>query len=366
MGQKKQRAAQRRAKQAQQREVARRQAKASRRATQVAAPREHHRGDHVPFAQWLVRTCALDDAADLRTTDQPLPSGLFEGRSLPYLAYRDAERIWGAVDDPALWRRKMPGHPTRAQVAALSDTQILAGLAERGLQLTREQVLEHIETMPPEGSAWTMAELRWLPAARVETTAQDRHFIGLAATELWSRWRGDAPPLERRLDDLADALERGLVDDDVGLVRGMLSFMRALRERLSRPGSPPNAIGGEKLPLSFWQFELLRRTEALPLKDATRALMLEVIAECDRWIEHRRGDPEDSSELIADAMGDLASLCEKLGLDDEAERRYRAALAVDPDAGELDLQLAELLERTATDPERLAEARALREATVRR
>lgn len=351
MSGKKQRAAQRQAKRRSEREVARRDAK-----TQARRTKQRAQPDRGPPSA-LTRSSSDDPALHV-----------VESKSLPYLDYREYEREWGALDEIRLWRRKMPGFSTRAEIHALSDEALLAGLAQRGLSVTREQVLAHIEAMPIEGSAWTMTRRFWIPeASRTrELSVQDRQFFGLAAVELWRRWRPDLPMLEARLDAHADAEDRFLSGDYVGRVRGLLAFMRALRERLAGPGATFDSLGGEELPVSFWMYRLFTYTRDLGQTADTRELVQEVIAEGDRWIEHRSNDPEDSSESRAEAMGDLASLCERLELYEEAERRLRAGLAVNYDAGDLDLSLADLLEREPSTPARLAEAQALRDRAEQR
>src|SRR5688500_6254278 len=96
----KRRTAPRQARRRSQREAARREAKAeARRRAQRPAPGTTSRPVHVlpnPFREW-------------RTFGGDRPLQVVEPDNLPYLEYRGMEREWGGLDEPALWRRKMPG-----------------------------------------------------------------------------------------------------------------------------------------------------------------------------------------------------------------------------------------------------------------
>ncbi|WP_272084850.1 tetratricopeptide repeat protein [Nannocystis bainbridge] len=264
----------------------------------------------------------------------------------PYLTQRERERELVVRGTPWRWRHEMPGFWTHAEVAALADDALFTGLADRGLVLSRADVLAHIARMPAGGSAWRMSRIHWLPALGSRVSAADRDFLGLAAVELWRRLRPEDPPLESLLALLADADD--LRDDDmVGCLTARLRFLAAVRGR----GGSDSAgeIGGVRLPLGEEHMRAVLM--AFRFVEAHPELVATTIAEVDPWVAHV-GDSEDS--FLARA---LAVLCNELGHHDEAERRLRAALALRPDEPATRRMLAaHLHEHAGGDRARLVEA----------
>lgn len=325
MSQQQHRSAQRRAEKRHRREVERRRART------VA----HQDG---PRAPGELRRLGPDDL---------VPSVDEETVVHPYLSHRYREREFLVRGTPRRWRREMPGFWTHAEVAALADDALFTALAERGLVVTRTEVLAHIARMPAGGSAWRMSRIYWLPAVRSRSlSAPDRDFLGLAAVELWRRLRPEAPPLESLLAILADADDLP-DDDDTGRLGGLLRFLAAARAR----GGPDSAgeVGGVRLPLGEECTRLAIR--ALGLVDDHPALAAEAIAEVEHWLG--RIDPDEDVFL----RRLLAMVCDKLGRLHEAEERLRVALAQRPDEAATRRVLAmHLYQHAGGDRARLVEA----------
>ncbi|MFY0540670.1 hypothetical protein [Nannocystis pusilla] len=265
----------------------------------------------------------------------------------PYLSHRYREREFLVRATPWLWRREMPGFWTHAEVAALADDALFTALAERGLVVSRADVLGHIARMPAGGSAWRMSRIHWVPAVRARSlSAPDRDFLGLAAVELWRRLRPDAPPLESLLALLADADD--LPDDDAtGRLGGLLRFLAAARAK----GGPDSAgeIGGVRLPLGEECVRLGIR--ALGLVDDHPELAAEAIAEVEHWLGQVDLDEDTFLRRL------LAMVCDKLGRHQEAEARLRVALAQRPDVAATRRVLAvHLHEHAGGERARLVEA----------
>ncbi|MCY0987732.1 tetratricopeptide repeat protein [Nannocystis sp. ILAH1] len=325
MSQKQHRSAQRRAEKRHRREVERRRART------VA----HQDG---PGAPGVLRRRGPDDL---------VPSVDEETVVHPYLSHRYREREFLVRGTPWRWRREMPGFWTHAEVAALADDALLGALAERGLVVSRAEVLAHIARMPAGGSAWRMSRIHWLPAVRSRSlSAPDRDFLGLAAVELWRRLRPEAPPLESLLALLADADD--LPDHDAtGRLGGLLRFLAAARAR----GGPDSAgeIGGVRLPLGEECVRLGIR--ALGLADDHPELAAEAIVEVEHWLGQVDLDDNNFLQRL------LAMICDKLGRHPEAEERLRVALAQRPDQAATRRVLAvHLHEHAGGERARLVEA----------
>ncbi|WP_422888351.1 hypothetical protein [Nannocystis pusilla] len=265
----------------------------------------------------------------------------------PYLSHRLREREFLVRGSPWLWRREMPGFWTHAEVAALADDALFAALAERGLVVSRADVLGHIARMPAGGSAWRMSRIHWLPAVRSRSlSAPDRDFLGLAAVELWRRLRPEEPPLESLLAIRADADD--LPDDDrTGRLGGLLRFLAAARARGGLDGA--GEIGGVHLPLGEECTLLAIRT--LSLATDHPELAAEVLAELEHWLGKIDRDEDPFLRRL------LGMICAKLGRHDEAEARLRLALAQRPDVAATRRMLGmHLYEHAGGDRARLVEA----------
>ncbi|PCC73700.1 Tetratricopeptide repeat-containing protein [Nannocystis exedens] len=336
MSQQQHRSAQRRAEKRHRREVERRRARTSARKEDSVRPDR-------------LRRLAGDDL---------VPSVDEETVVHPYLSHRYRERELLVRGTPWRWRREMPGFWTHAEVAALADDALFAALAERGLVVSRTDVLAHIARMPAGGSAWRMSRIHWLPAVRSRSLpAPDRDFLGLAAVELWRRLRPEDPPLESLLAILADAED--LPDDDrAGQLAGLIRFLAAVRAR----GGPDDAgeVSGVRLPLGgpYTRMVIL----AFRLVEKHPQLAADVLAEAEHWAEHTFVDEYGADRLFLGRM--LVLVCVELGREDDAERRLRALLAQFPgDPATRRLLAVQLHENPHDDRSRLVEALELWDST---
>jgi len=337
MSQKHHRGAQRRAEKRHRREVERRQARTAARKQDCASPRE----------SWHP---SVDDSS--------VPSADEETVVHPYLTQREREREFDAPATLQRWRRAMPGFWTHAEVAALADDALFAGLADRGLVVTRADVLAHIARMPRGGSAWRMSRIHWLSAVAPRSlSAPDRDFLGLAAVELWRRLRPDDPPLEALLALLADAEDRRADDDDYEYLEGLVRFFAAARVRIEP--DKPSELGGVRLPLLF----LLTRMVITACRHAEPCpeLAADVLAETERW-SGAFADEDARDRAFLERM--QAHLLNELGRHHEAEQRVRAALTTTPDDSATRRMLArQLHEHPDGDRTRLVEALDLWDST---
>jgi len=270
----------------------------------------------------------------------------------PYLTQRQRERGRGLQR----WRREMPGFWTHAEVAALGDDGLFAGLAERGFVATRADILDHIARMPAGGSAWRMSRIYWLPGLRRSLSAADRDFLGLAAIELWRRFRPDDPPVESVLALLADAEDR-LKDDPPGYLAGLVRFLAAARERIDP--ARPKEVSGVRLFLEVERMSLVNY--AIQLAVRYPELAAEALKEAVIWSELVHASETAPDRAYFGHM--VALLHDALGHHEEAERRLRAVLARTPDDLTACKMLAlQNLKHHFEDRARLAEALTLWDA----
>ncbi|WAS96687.1 hypothetical protein [Nannocystis punicea] len=280
-----------------------------------------------------------------------MPSADEETVVHPYLTQRSRERAFLVDGTPWRWRREMPGFWSHAEVAALDDDALFTALADRGLVVTRTDVLAHIARMPAGGSAWRMSRIHWLPNISSRSlSAADRDFLGLAAVELWRRLRPDAPSLESLLAVLADA-EDCQPGDRAGYLAGLIRFFAAVRSR----GGPDGAgeIGGVVVPLGALRTRLVMF--ALDLVAEHPELGAAAIIETDHWADHVFADDGATERDFLARM--LVLICNDLGRHSEAEQRLRAVLARRPDDRATRRLLAmQLHEHSEGERARLAEA----------
>jgi hypothetical protein len=329
MSQKQHRSAQRRAEKRHRREVERRRAR-------TAARKEGS------AANGSLRSLAGEEL---------VPSADEETVVHPYLTQRSREREFLVDGTPWRWRREMPGFWTHAEVAALDDDALFTALADRGLVVTRGDVVAHIDRMPAGGSAWRMSRIHWLPNIRSRSlSAADRDFLGLAAVELWRRLRPDDPPLESLLAILADA-EDCKDGDRAEYLAGLIRFFAAVRAR----GGPDGVgeIGGVVVPLGALRTRMVMF--ALDLGTEHPELAAAAITETDHWADHVFADDGATERDFLARM--LVLICNDLGRHAEAEQRLRAALARRPgDRATRRLLAMQLYEHPEDKRARLVEA----------
>ncbi|WP_434417915.1 hypothetical protein [Nannocystis pusilla] len=328
------------------------------RGAQRRAEKRHRREVERRRARTVARTEGPVAPAPLRRrAGEDVPSVDEETVVHPYLSHRYREREFLVRGTPWRWRREMPGFWTHAEVAALADDALFAALAERGLVVSRADVLGHIARMPTGGSAWRMSRIHWLPAVRSRSlSAPDRDFFGLAAVELWRRLRPEDPPIESLLAILADADD--LPDaDKTGQLAGLVRFLAAVRAR----GGPDDAgeMGGVHLRLGAPYTRLVILAYQLVKLHPPPAA--EALAEAEHWAEHTFADEFGDSPLLGRMLG---LVCVELGRDDDAERLLRVTLAKCPDDEATRKLLAlELVEHPRGDRSRLVEALELWDST---
>lgn len=301
MSQKQQRSAQRRAEKRHRREVERRHAQTDARKRSVATK------EHLEFDE-----------------HDPVPSADEETVVHPYLTQRTRERDHRTARGLQRWRREMPGFSTHAEVEARSDDALFAALAERGLLVTRDDVLAQIARMPPGGSAWRMSRIYWLPAVGHPLRAADRDLLGLAAIELWRRLRPEDPPVETLLALLADAHDLRAHDEPNEYLAGLVRFLAAARPRIDP--STPGEIGGVKLALAEYRIDTVHL--ATRFAEQVPELAAAALDELDRWLQLGFDTESEADRRYLRDAG--AIVCDALGRHAEAEIRLRASMAIDP------------------------------------
>ncbi|MCY1057397.1 hypothetical protein [Nannocystis sp. SCPEA4] len=326
------------------------------RAAQRRAEKRHRREVERRQARTLARkqSPATKERLDGFEDDDDVPSADEEASVHPYLTQRWRERQRLV---PRALRRSLRGMHrfwTHAQVGALDEDRLLGEIADRGLVVTRADVLAHIARMPAGGSAWRMSRIHWLPAITERAlSAADRDFLGLAAVELWRRLRPDDPPLESLLALVADA-EDLRADDPGGYLEGLVRFLAAARDRVDPDA--PDEIGGVRLPLGTLRTRMV--LVAVRLVEQCPELAGDAAAVAERWLDLVLTDDDVSDRRLV--LSTAAHIYEELGRLQDAERTLRGAVALAPD----DLVARKLLalhlhEHAAGDRTRLVEALAL-------
>jgi hypothetical protein len=295
-------AAAQRAKKKHEREVKRRRAQSKRRLSTTA---------RVGQAKWRLPGPRLLDWLPAVDGIEGLAAG---ERMHPYEAARIVEHLsWfelgGTKLPDVVW--------TPSKVAALATAELLAHLERFGI---RADARAFVMATPRFGSAWRYARETWFPAMLATASVHDRDFAGLAACELWRRWRADTPSQEMLLDPLLLGQAHADHHDYAAATARWIEFWALLRPMLSpeaRTTAAADALLEGGGPLLSWASDLA--TAALYTSERDTALarraaqvLAEVLAQfCDEdeaWklaiLEDRERCLDSSATAISEEPGE--------------------------------------------------------------